>query len=95
MTTTPRNEAAERLRAISRREVGGGVGGQIRVALDLALAAERRATVERIEEAYGLEEFDGWADDEANLGGAVSETKLLAILAKEKLLAILAKEAAR
>jgi hypothetical protein len=48
MTTTTRNEAAERLRAMSHREVGGGVGDQIRVALDLALAAERRVTVERI-----------------------------------------------
>ena len=45
MTTTPRNDAAERLRDVLR---GGGDPISAQTLLDRALAAERRATVERI-----------------------------------------------
>lgn len=72
MTTTPRNDAAERLRtylktAFSTREFEDG-------ALDEALAAERRATVERIRERlnaipsdadYQLDLVDAILDEEA------------------------------
>ncbi len=71
MTT---NEAAERLRETA-------LDWERRL-LDEALAAERRATVERIRERYEVEEFYGWVDDKVR-GGAVSELKLLAILDEE------------
>jgi len=56
MTTTTRNEAAERLRtylkqAFHTREFEDG-------ALDQALAAERRATVERIRARLDAANFD-------------------------------------
>jgi hypothetical protein len=48
------NEPAERLRSMSWRITGAGVGQQVRWILDQALAAERRATVERIRDLLGL-----------------------------------------
>lgn len=84
MTTQTRNEAAERLRSISKREVGGGVGDQIRVALDLALAAERRVTVERIDKVVAMvQERDRPPRTEWQSGYSVAMAEFRAILDEE------------
>ena len=81
MTTTTRNEAAERLHTAIYRATGGSTHSQRetiwRQRIDEALAAERRATVERIRERLaGME------------GGAV-------LLTVPSFAAILDEEAAR